>query len=323
MKVIEYLNQTDKPFISFELIPPKRGGTATYLIELIEEISKYKPPFIDVTSHPSEVTYKETPLGIKKRLKKKRPGTLGICAIIQHKFQIEAVPHILCRGFTREETEDYLIDFNYLGINNVFAVQGDYRAYKKPIDRSVRSTNYYALDLVKQISNMNGGTYLDDDTVDAEPTNFCIGVTGYPEKHYEAPNLTTDIKFTKKKIEAGASYIVTQMFFDNEKYLKYVDICRNKGINVPIIPGIKILTKKSHITTLPRQFFVDVPEKLSDKIQEVSSDKEAMEIGIEWAEHQIEELIQHNVPGIHLYIAFDADAICQLVEELRLHIIKL
>ena len=216
MRVTEHLERADRPLISFEIIPPLRGGNIQSLLALIDDLVRYRPPFIDITSHAAEAIYDETPRGIMRRVKRKRPGTLGVCALIQNKYNIDAVPHVLCHGFTREETEDFLIELKYLGIDNVLAVRGDDSGYQKPIQPG-RSINRFAEDLVRQITGMNAGHYLEQDLLDAEPTKFCVGVGGYPEKHFEAPNLETDIRHAK--VEAGAEYIVTQMFFDNRKYV--------------------------------------------------------------------------------------------------------
>jgi methylenetetrahydrofolate reductase (NADPH) len=234
MKVVEHLNRAENPLISFEIIPPRRGGDIKDILSIIDAISKYNPPFIDITSHAAEVSYEETSQGLQRKIKRKRPGTLGICALIQNKYNIDAVPHILCQGFTREETEDFLIELYYLGIDNVLAIRGDENSYKKPL-HSGRSVNQYASDLIRQINDLNNGKFLEKELLDAKPMNFCIGVAGYPEKHYESPNIKADIRFTKEKISAGADYIVTQMFFDNAKFFQYLDLCRAEGITVPII----------------------------------------------------------------------------------------
>ncbi|HSK76837.1 MAG TPA: methylenetetrahydrofolate reductase, partial [Thermoanaerobaculia bacterium] len=225
MKVTEHLANAKQPLISFEIIPPLRGGNVQGLLGLIDDLVKYHPPFIDITSHAAEVIYEETPKGIERRVKRKRPGTLGVCALMQNKYHIDAVPHILCQGFTREETEDFLIELRYLGIDNVLAVRGDDSGFQKPLQFG-RSANAYACDLVKQIAATNHGRYLEQDLLDAEPTSFCIGVGGYPVKHFEAPNLQSDVRHDKDKIDAGADYVVTQMFFDNRHYFKYLDLCR-------------------------------------------------------------------------------------------------
>ena len=229
MKVIEHLQKAKEPLISFELIPPKRGGDIKGLLSVLDDIIKYRPPFIDITSHSAEVIYDETPKGIQKKIKRKRPGTLGICALIQNKYNIDAVPHILTKGFTREETEDFLIELSYLGIENVLAIRGDDNGYEKPVPEG-KSVNKYSSDLVKQIVDMNKGKYLEENFLDAEPSNFCIGVSGYPEKHFEAPNLKTDIQYVKAKVDAGADYVVTQMFYDNKVYFDFVNKCKAKEL---------------------------------------------------------------------------------------------
>src|SRR5690606_32407323 len=316
MKVTEHLTKAKEPLISFELIPPKRGGDFFSLLSVIEDISKYHPPFIDITSHYAEVIYEETTKGIKKVVKRKRPGTLGISALIQNKYNIDAVLHILTNSFTREETEDFLIELNYLGIENVLAIRGDDMGYEKPLPEG-RSRNVYTSDLVKQIVNMNKGKYLEDSLLDARPTNFCIGVSGYPEKHFEAPNLLTDIKFVKQKVDAGADYVVTQMFFDNEVFFKFVDLCRQEGINVPIIPGLKILTSKAHLVNIPKNFYVNIPQVLVDEVT-AAKPEHVMDIGVEWAVKQVEELFNRNVPSVHCYIMQNSLPVKKLMERLKL-----
>ena len=315
MRVIEHLEKAKEPLISFELIPPKRGGDIQSLMAVIEDLMKYKPPFIDITSHSAEVMYDETPSGIKKKIKRKRPGTLGICALIQHKYNIDAVPHILTKGFTREETEDFLIELNYLGIQNLLAVRGDDNGYSKPIPEG-KSINQYASDLVEQIVAMNNGHYLEDNLLDAKPSDFCVGVGGYPEKHFEAPNLKTDIEYAKKKVDAGAEYIVTQMFYDNQVYFKYVNLCRKAGITVPIIPGLKIITNKSHLVSVPRNFYINIPEELSDAIS-AANPEEVLDIGAEWAAKQVKELFNHNVPSVHFYIMQNSKPVKKLMDCLK------
>jgi methylenetetrahydrofolate reductase (NADPH) len=314
MKVTEHLANAKDPLISFEIIPPLRGGDVKGLLALIEDLVKYRPPFIDITSHAAEVIYEETPQGIQRRVKRKRPGTLGVCALLQNKYHIDAVPHILCQGFTREETEDFLIELRYLGIDNVLAVRGDESGFQKPLQYG-RSANSYACDLVGQIAAMNHGRYLEQDLLDAEPTNFCIGVGGYPEKHFEAANLRLDVRHVKDKIDSGADYIVTQMFFDNQHYFRYADLCREQGIAAPIIPGLKILTNVKQLTTIPRTFFVEVPDELSEAV--LADPEHASAIGIEWALRQTEELLSRGVPSVHFYVMQSAAAINKLMAKLR------
>ncbi len=317
MKAIEHLQNANEPLLSFEIIPPKRGGDIESLLKVIDDIAKFNPPFIDITSHAAEVSYEETPTGIQQKIKRKRPGTLGICALIQKKYNIDAVPHILCQGFTREETEDFLIELQYLEIKNVMAIRGDDKGYKKPL-RAGRTTNEYAADLIKQIADMNQGIYLEEDLLDAKSSDFCIGASGYPEKHFEAPNIDMDIQYLKRKVEAGADYVVTQMLFDNNKYFQYVEKCKNAGINVPIIPGIKIITSKKQLTTIPRNFYVDIPSKLTSEIMNANP-KEVVEMGVDWAKEQVENLLSKNVPGIHFYIMQNSGPINLLLKKLGIN----
>ncbi len=314
MKVTEHLAKATEPLISFEIIPPKRGGDIKSLLKVVDDIAQFRPPFIDITSHAAEVIYEETPQGIKRKVKRKRPGTLGICAVIQNKYNIDAVPHVLCQGFTREETEDFLIDLRYLGIENILAVRGDRTGYKKPLLHG-RSANPYAVDLVKQISAMNAGKYLEEDLLDARPSNFCIGVGGYPEKHFEAPNLEFDIHYLKEKVEAGADYVVTQMFFDNAVYFDFVEKCRQADIMAPIIPGLKIISKKSQLKAVPKNFNVDLPSVLTQEILEAPNDQ-VLEVGVNWAAKQVEGLIAGGVPAIHFYILQDSRPIKLLMKKI-------
>jgi methylenetetrahydrofolate reductase (NADPH) len=316
MKVIDHLEKTKEPLISFELIPPKRGGDITNVLEVLDGIIKFKPPFIDITSHSAEVIYEETPDGIKKKVKRKRPGTLGICALIQNKYNVDAVPHILVKGFTREETEDFMIELNYLGIDNILAIRGDDSGYEKPIPVG-RSANRNSVELVEQIMRMNKGNYLEDSLLDAKPTNFCVGIGGYPEKHFEAPNLKADVKFAKEKVDAGAEYIVTQMFYDNKFYFDYVEKCREIGINVPIIPGLKILTSKAQLHSIPKDFHVTIPSALSDEIENAKPEK-ILNIGVEWAANQVSELLDKNVPSVHFYVMLNSRPISMVMERLKL-----
>ncbi|KAA3617538.1 MAG: methylenetetrahydrofolate reductase [NAD(P)H] [Calditrichaeota bacterium] len=312
MKVIEHLSKAKEPLISFEIIPPKRGGDIKSLLALVDDLAQYKPPFIDITSHAAEVIYEETPKGIKRKTKRKRPGTLGICALIQKKYNIDAVPHILCQGFTREETEDFLIDLQYLEIENVLAVRGDDTV--KPVPDG-RTTNSYAVDLVRQVNDMNSGKYLEENLLDARPAQFCVGVGGYPEKHFEAPNLDTDILFLKEKIDAGASYIVTQMFYDNNNFFEFQKKCRAAGITAPIIPGLKILTRKTNLNSIPRNFYIDLPADLTKEVMKCKGN-DVHEVGAEWAAQQVKELIESGVPSIHFYVMQNSKAINSLMKKL-------
>lgn len=313
MKVIEHLESAAEPLISFEIVPLQRGGRVANLLGVLDDLTEFKPRFIDVTSHASEAVYDETPAGIERKVKRKRPGTLGICALIQKKYEIDAVPHVLCTNFTREETEDFLIELQYLEIENVLALRGDIPNYEKPVQDG-RSVNRYAVDLVEQISNMNMGKYLEE-LLDAEASDFCIGVAGYPEKHFEAPNLRTDIKYLKAKIEAGAEYVVTQMFFENEAYFRFVELCRAEGIDVPIIPGLKVVSSKQQVTAIPQNFHVDIPFDLSEEIRR-SDSRNVIEVGAEWAARQARELLDGGVPAIHFYVIGQSKPITAVMKKL-------
>lgn len=314
MKVIEHINRAQAPLFSYEIIPPPRGKSAQEIIDIVKMLQPYQPPYIDVTSHSAEATYEERADGtIKRRIRKKRPGTISICGIIQNRFKIDTVAHLLCRGFTQEETEDALIELNYLGIENVLAVRGDETNYKKPLSKD-RSINFYTSDLVTQIGKMNRGQYLEE-LLNAEPSNFCIGVGGYPEKHFEAPNLKTDVEHLKTKVDVGAEYVVTQMFFNNTVYFDFVDRCRAAGIEVPLIPGIKVLNQLSQLKNIPRNFHVDLPDELVDEIRENPS--HIKEIGFEWAYQQCAELLNRGIKNLHFYIMNDASVITRIIDRLN------
>lgn len=316
MKVIEHLDRATRPLISFEIIPPLRGGRLDDLIRLILDLKRFDPPFIDITSHAAKKSYRQTESGMRTKISRKRPGTLGLCALIQHQYHIDTVPHLLCHGFTREETEDVLIELKYLGIENVMAIRGDSLDYEKSVAKH-RTINPRAVDLVRQIAEMNTGRYLEEDLEDPEPTNFGIGIAGYPEKHAEAPDLRTDLEFTKAKVDAGAEYIVTQMFFDNRRFFEYEKQCRSIGIEVPIIPGLKILSSKRQLSTIPRVFEVDFPSDLRNEIS-AAKDEQVPEIGIDWARRQVEELFSRGVPAVHFFVMKSAGAITKLLEQLKL-----
>lgn len=301
MKVIDHLKDTKKTLFSIEILPPLKGKSIHSIFDAIDPLMDFKPAFIDVTYHREEYVYKKREGGYLEKVSiRKRPGTVAICAAIMNKYKVDAVPHIICGGFSKEETENALIDLQFLGIDNVLALRGD---SIKTESNFVPEPNghAYAIDLVEHIHNMNSGKYLDDDVKDISPSNFCIGVAGYPEKHMEAPNLKSDLKFLKAKVDAGAEYIVTQMFFDNQKYFEFVDLCRANDIHVPIIPGLKILTGKKQLTTLPKIFHIDLPEALIDEVDKTKSDAEAKEVGIEWCIQQSKELIKAGVPCLHFY----------------------
>lgn len=315
MKITELLDNRKETLISYEIIPPARGGSVREIFEIVEELTKYQPPFIDVTSHSAQVDYEEMPDGSwQRRVKRKRPGTLGLCASIRGRYGIETVPHLLCEGFTREETEDALIELNYLGLQNVMALRGDESSYSKPINPT-RSRNEFASHLVRQIVDMNNGRYLEP-LIDPALADFCVGVAGYPEKHFQAPNLSWDIEKLKAKVDAGASYVTTQMFFDNKYFFAFVERCKAAGINVPIIPGLKILTSKRQMRLLPSNFHIDIPEEVSGEI-EAAQDSHVAEIGIDWATKQAAELIEAGVPCLHFYIMKTAKHVSKVVDRLR------
>lgn len=313
MKVTDHYAKADQPLISFEIIPPKRGGSVKQVFDTLDQIMQYNPPFIDVTYHAAESYYEELSDGtIKRHIKRKRPGTIGLCAAILHRYGVDPVPHLICEGFTKEETEDALIELNYLDIDNVLAVRGD--APENVVQRFKNGTyNDHAIDLVKQIKDMNRGRYLED-IVNAHKTTFCVGAAGYPEKHFEAPNLDWDILKLKEKVDAGADYIVTQMFFDNEAYLTFVKKCRKAGIEVPIVPGIKVLTREQHLNFLPKFFHLNIPEEFSAEI--AADPANVRSIGIEWSARQCTELLESGAPGIHFYIMGDPTPAMEVIDKI-------
>ncbi|MEL7064235.1 MAG: methylenetetrahydrofolate reductase, partial [Bacteroidota bacterium] len=289
MHVVDHLLNTKNPTVSLEIIPPKRGRNITKLYDAIESVIPFNPPFIDVTSHAAEVVFEEMPGGIfKRKVKRKSPGTFGLCAAIKYKYNLEPVPHILCGGFTREETEDALIELNYLGIENILAIRGD-KQNSRPIPKD-RSVNEYALDLVKQIDGMNHGRYIDD-LIDAAKTNFCIGVSCYPEKHFESPNIEFDLQILKEKQDNGAHYAVSQMFFNSQKFIDFVQKARDYGITMPIIPGMKIMTRQHHLNVLPSIFHIDIPLELTERMMHAQTKEAQTQVGIEWAYKQSIELL--------------------------------
>jgi methylenetetrahydrofolate reductase (NADPH) len=314
VKVTDILARAREPPISFEIIPPRRGGSVQDVMTLVEALMPFEPAFIDVTSHAAEVSYEDLPDGsLRRRIKRKRPGTLGLCAAIRFRFGVETVPHLLCTGFTREETEDALIELNYLGIQNVMALQGDPRGARRPSPD--RTENVHALDLVGQIAAMNRGVYLHD-LAEAAPTDFCIGVAGYPERHLDAPNAPWDIGFLKRKVDAGAHYVVTQMFFRNDHYFTFVGRCRESGIGVPILPGLKIVSSRAQLTNLPRTFHIEIPEELTARV--LAADEASVPaVGVEWAVNQANDLLARGAPGVHFYILQSSREIRPALERLR------
>ncbi|MCM2349972.1 MAG: methylenetetrahydrofolate reductase [NAD(P)H] [Bacteriovoracaceae bacterium] len=315
-KVTEHIKNAKSTLFSLEILPPSTGESIQKLFDNLEPLMEFKPKFIDVTYHREEYVYKKMPNGLlEQKSIRKRPGTVSICAALMHKFNVDTVPHIICGGFTKEETEYALIDLNFLGIDNVLALRGDCIKGQKSFEPTCGG-HKYASELVTQISSMNQGTYLSDELQNPTPTKFCIGVAGYPEKHYEAPNLKTDLKYLKQKIDNGAEYIVTQMFFDNQKFFEFVDKCRAEGINVPIIPGLKPITSKSQISNLPRNFYIDMPEALIDALDNCRTDDDVRNVGVEWAIEQSKELIKHKVPCLHFYSMGKSTAIQQIASQL-------
>jgi methylenetetrahydrofolate reductase (NADPH) len=316
MKVTEYFEKAKgQTLTSFEVLPPLKGGSMKSIFDTLDPLMEFKPPFIDVTYHREEYIYTERKSGFFEKVAiRKRPGTVGICAALMHRYGVDAVPHLICGGFTKENTEDALIDLNFLNINNVLALRGDARKFDSKFIPE-EGGHSYAVDLVKQISNMNEGIYLDSNIENGNKTNFCIGVAGYPEKQFESPNIETDLKYTKEKIDAGAHYIVTQMFYDNEKYFDYVKKCREVGIDVPIVPGLKPLTKKYQINAIPRNFYINLPEALSKELFKAKDLAHIKEIGIEWAIQQSKELKQAGVPCLHYYTMGDSDTIIKIIEK--------
>ena len=315
MKVTEYFEKAaDRTLISFEVLPPLKGGSMQAIFDTLDPLMEFKPPFIDVTYHREEFIYKKRDSGYyEKTAIRKRPGTVGICASIMHRYGVDAVPHLICGGFTREDTENALIDLAFLDINNVLALRGDARQFEGKFVPE-EDGHHYAIDLVRQIEDMNKGKYLDTNIENGAKTDFCIGIAGYPEKHFEAPNKELDLAYTKAKIDVGADYSVTQMFFDNQKYFEYVDACRKAGINVPIVPGLKPVTKKHQLSSLPRIFHVDLPTELTREIEKAGSAEARRDAGIEWCIAQSKELKEAGAPCLHYYTMGDADTIRRIAE---------
>ncbi|MEL6392073.1 MAG: methylenetetrahydrofolate reductase [NAD(P)H] [Bacteroidota bacterium] len=315
MQVTDYFSAAkDQTLISFEVLPPLKGGGIEDIFHSLDPLMEFKPPFIDVTYHREEFIYKRRPSGYYEKTSiRKRPGTVGICAAIMNRYGIDAVPHLLCGGFNRSDTENALIDLAFLKVENVLALRGDARKFEGKFIPE-EDGHEYALDLVKQIADMNNGQYLDELVEEGAKTKFCIGVAGYPEKHFEAPNYDSDLKYLKAKVDAGASYIVTQMFFDNAKYFKFVDDCRAMGIDVPIVPGLKPITKKYQLSSIPRNFYVDLPEDLVKAVSKAKDAEGRRQAGIAWCTAQSKELKAAGVPCLHYYTMGDSKTIKQVVE---------
>lgn len=317
MKVIDHLKRANgKTLFTIEILPPLKGQNIRTLFDNLDPLMEFKPAFVDVTYHREEYVYKKRENGLlEKRSTRKRPGTVGICAAIQNHYKVDTVPHIICGGFNKEETENALIDLSFLGIDNVLALQGD-GIKNEGRFAAEPDGNRFASELIEQIVNMNHGKFIDEDLLNATPTNFAIGVAGYPEKHFAAPNLKTDLKYLKHKIDLGAEYVVTQMFFDNKKYFDFVAECRDNGIHVPIIPGIKPITTKSQTSILPTIFHIDLPEDLSDAVEKCKDNTAVKEVGIEWTTQQSKELIKFGAPSIHFYSMGKSDPIYRIAKEL-------
>lgn len=313
MKVTEHIhNAKGKTLFSFEIVPPQKGQNIQQLYNNIDPLMEFKPPFIDVTTSREEYVYisKENGL-LEQKITRMRPGTVGICASLKYKYNVDAIPHVLCGGFTKEETEYVLVDCHYLGLDNVMALRGDAMKHETYFSPS-KNGNKYASELVTQIKNLNKGKYLHEIIETTYNADFCIGVAGYPEKHLESPSLESDLRRLKEKVDAGADYVVTQMFFDNKKYFDFVEKARDIGINVPIIPGIKPIAIERHLQVLPQVFKLDLPELLISEVEKCTNNKQVRQVGIEWAIEQSKELIAKGVPVVHFYSMGKSDNIKEI-----------
>jgi len=316
MKVIDHLNNAQSTLVSFEILPPLKGKGINALWEHLDPLMEFKPSFINVTYHRSESMFKRKMDGTFDKVEvRKRPGTVGICAAIMNRYHVDAVAHLICGGFSKQETEDALIDLNFLGVDNVLVLRGD-APKNESFFEPEPGGHKFAIDLLNQVTNMNNGIYLEEDLKNAVKTNFCIGVAGYPEKHFEAPNMQTDLAFLKAKVDAGAEYVTTQMFFDNEKYFQFVKCCRDAGITVPIVPGLKPVSTKKQLNIIPRTFHVDIPEELSNEIMKCKTDADVAIVGTEWLLKQSKELKEAGVPVLHYYTLGKPDIIANVVMEL-------
>lgn len=316
MKVIDHINAAKSTLISFEILPPLKGKGIQSLYQHLDPLMEFKPSFINVTYHRSEHVFKKNTDGsFAKVVVRKRPGTESICASIMNKYNVDTVPHLICGGFNINETEDALINLHYLGIDNVLVLRGD-AAKNESAFEPEQGGHKYASDLLKQVVNLNAGVYLEEDLKNTSKTKFCIGVAGYPEKHFEAPNMDSDLKYLKQKVDLGADYIVTQMFFDNEKYYAFVKACREAGITVPIIPGLKPIYSKKQLTVLPKTFHIDLPADLSNEVLKCKTDEEVEKVGAEWLLYQSKELKKFGVPVLHYYTLGRPNLIAGVVKEL-------
>ncbi|TRX71631.1 methylenetetrahydrofolate reductase [NAD(P)H] [Carboxylicivirga sp. M1479] len=301
MTVAELIKSSKQTGFSFELLPPLKGNSIDKVFKTIEQLKEFNPLYINITSHRDEMQYKDTANGLyERKVTRKRPGTVAVAASIQHSYGIKVVPHIICSGFTKSETEYALIDLNFLGIHDILVLRGD-NSSKERFASAGQEGNAYAIDLVNQVNELNTGQFLDGTLLDAFDTPFSYGVAGYPEKHEEAPNMDSDLFWLKQKVDAGAEYIVTQMFFDNAKYFDFVKRARAMGITIPIVPGLKPITLMNQLTVLPKIFHVDIPEDFAKEIRKCKNNDEVKQVGVEWCIHQAKELIQHNVPILHFY----------------------
>ncbi|SIO44700.1 methylenetetrahydrofolate reductase [NAD(P)H] [Chitinophaga niabensis] len=314
MKVTEHISQAKDTLISFEILPPLKGKSIESIYDHLDPLMEFKPSFINVTYHRSEHMFKKRADGSFDKVEiRKRPGTVGICAAIMNHYQVDAVPHLICGGFSKEETENALIDLNFLGIDNVLVLRGD-APKNETFFEAHPNGHRYAIDLLQQVAQMNNGIYLEEDLMGGLKTKFCIGIAAYPEKHFEAPNMQTDMMYLQRKVEAGADYIVTQMFFDNKKYFDFVAKCRDMGITIPIIPGLKPLSTKKQMTILPRTFHVDMPEDLYTEVNKCKTDKEVELVGTEWLIQQSKELKAAGVPVLHYYTLGKPHVVRKVVE---------
>jgi methylenetetrahydrofolate reductase (NADPH) len=314
MKVIDIINRAKGTVFSFELLPPLKGNDTTKMYQTIESLIDFDPKYINITTHRDEIEFKEMADGsIVKRIVRKRPGTVAIAAAIQHKFGIPVVPHILCGGFTKSETEHVLIDLNFLGVKNVLALRGD-GTKNQHVFQPEKNGHSNANELVEQMKDLGRGKYLEDDLKNNQPLDFCIGVAGYPEKHFEAPNKAQDLLYLKQKVDAGADYIVTQMFFDNQVYYDFVKKCREIGITVPIIPGIKPINLVNQLTVLPKIFSIDIPMDLATGLAKCKTNQEAAKVGTEWAIYQSKDLVANNAPSLHIYTYGVSDNVKEIVK---------
>ncbi|MBC7722833.1 MAG: methylenetetrahydrofolate reductase [Pedobacter sp.] len=315
MKIIDHIAQATDTLVSFEVLPPLKGKTITTIYDHLDPLMDFKPSWINVTYHRSETMFKKKADSTFEKVEvRKRPGTVGICAAVMNHYQIDAVPHIICGGFTKRETEDALIDLDFLGIDNVLVLRGD-AAKNEASFEPEPDGHKYGIDLLKQVTNMNHGIYIDEDIKNGGKTKFCSGVAGYPEKHFEAPNLEIDLNRMKEKVDAGADYIMTQMFFDNQKFFDFVKTCREMGITVPIIPGLKPITNKKQLSVLPRIFHVDIPTDLSNAIMKCKTDLDCEQVGTEWLIQQSKELKAFGVQVLHYYTLGKPKVIYNTVKE--------